>query len=113
MSGFRLLTLGWSDGNTFMPIDSHLLSSGNAKNRLQEAREMDKRTCGYRQRQLAQSTAPVVMMEMIRSAVRSGIHASYVLFDSWFSLPPAILAVVKEKLHVIAMVKKTAKVHYR
>jgi IS4 transposase len=53
------------------------------------------------------------MMEMIRSAVGSGIHASYVLFDSWFSLPPAILGVVKEKLHVIAMVKKTTKVRYR
>ena len=35
--GFRLLTLGWSDGATFMPVSSCMLSSENAKNRLQEA----------------------------------------------------------------------------
>ena len=27
--GFRLLTLGWSDGNTFLPVNSRLLSSEN------------------------------------------------------------------------------------
>jgi hypothetical protein len=50
---------------------------------------------------------------MIRSAVASGIHASYVLFDSWFSFPATILNVLEESLHVIAMVKKTSKVHYQ
>jgi hypothetical protein len=113
MLGFRLLTLGWSDGNTFMPVSSCLLSSENSKNRLREARDVDKRTCGYRQRQLALSTAPAAMIAMIRSAVASGIHASYVLFDSWFSMPSTILALAREKLHVISMVKKTTKVHYR
>lgn len=29
--GFRMLTLGWSDGTTFMPIDFSLLSSMKAK----------------------------------------------------------------------------------
>jgi hypothetical protein len=113
MLGFRLLTLGWSDGKTFMPVDFHLLSSGDKKNRVQEARELDKRSCGYRQRQLAQTKAPDVMMEMICLALTSGIKASYVLFDSWFSSPAAILTVVKKKLNVIAMLKKTTKVHYR
>jgi hypothetical protein len=113
MLGFRLLTLGWSDGNTFMPVNSCLLSSGNAKNRLQEAHKLDKRTCGYKQRQLALSNALSVMMTMIRAAVASGINASYVLFDSWFSALSTILALSHEKLHTIAMVKKTPKVHYR
>ena len=111
--GFRLLTLGWSDGNTFVPVNSCLLSSADATKRLQEARSVDRRTCGYRQRQLAQGTAPVAMMEMIRTAIASGLSASYVLFDSWFSTPPSILAVKKAELDVIAMVKKTSKVHYR
>jgi hypothetical protein len=31
ITGFRLLTLGWSDGNTFIPVDSHLLSSEDQK----------------------------------------------------------------------------------
>jgi hypothetical protein len=105
--------LGWSDGNTFMPVDSHLLSSEDQKNRIQEARSTDKRTCGHERRRLAQTKAPAVMMEMIRSAIASGIHASYVLCDSWFSAPATLLSIVKEKLHVIAMVKKTSKIHYR
>jgi hypothetical protein len=113
MLGFRLLTLGWSDGCTFMPVNSCLLSSENPKNRLREARPIDKRTCGYRQGQLALSTAPAAMIAMVRSAAASGIHASHVLFDSWFSMPSTILALNHEKLHVISMVKKTTKVHYR
>lgn len=111
--GFRLLTLGWSDGNTFVPVNSCLLSSADATKRLQEARPVDGRTCGCRHRQMAQGTAPAAMMKMIRSAIASGLSASYVLFDSWFSTPPNILAIKKEKLDVIAMVKKTSKVLYR
>ena len=111
--GFRLLTLGWSDGNTFMPVNSCHLTSADAKNRFQEASEVDKRTCGYRQRQLAQETAPIAMMEMIRLALASGLLASYVLFDSWFSTPSNIVALKKKKLDVVAIVKKTPKVHYR
>lgn len=32
--GFRMLTLGWSDGSTFLPVNSILLSSENKKNRI-------------------------------------------------------------------------------
>jgi hypothetical protein len=113
VKGFRLLALGWSDGNTFIPVNSCLLASADTEKRLQEASPADKRTCGYKNRQLAQGTAPVAMIELIRSAIASGLSASYVLFDSWFSTPPSILAVKEIGLNVIAMVKKTAKVHYR
>jgi hypothetical protein len=110
---FRLLTLGFSDGNTFVPINSCLLTSEDAKKRLCDARAIDKRTCGYRQRQLAQATAPAAMMEMIRQAIEAGLRASYVLFDSWFSFPCNILALKDKNLDVIARVKKTRKVYYR
>lgn len=111
--GFRLLTLGWSDGNTFVPVSSCLLASANAENRFQEARSVDKRSCGYQHRRLAQGTAPAAMMEMLRSALASRLRASYVLFDSWFSTPSNILDLKTEtELDVIAMVKKTPKVHY-
>ena len=45
--GFRMLTLGWSDGSTFLPINSILLSTENKKNRINEAADIDKRTVGY------------------------------------------------------------------
>ena len=111
--GFRLLTLGWSDGNTFIPVATQPLASENENTRLQQSRNVDKRTCGYKQRLMAQTKAPLVMLDMLRSAITAGIHARYVLFDSWFSAPAIILKIVAEKLHVITMVKKTSKVHYR
>ena len=32
--GFRLLTMGWFNGNTFLPVNHCLLSSANASNRI-------------------------------------------------------------------------------
>jgi hypothetical protein len=51
--GFRMLTLGWSDGSTFFPVNSVLLSSENKRNRINEAAAMDKRTVGYKRRRLS------------------------------------------------------------
>jgi hypothetical protein len=110
--GFRLLTLGWSDGNSFIPVDTQPLASENEKKRLQQSRCVDKRTCGFKQRLMAQTKAPLVMLDMLHSAIAAGINAQYVLCDSWFSASVTILKIVAEKLHVITMVKKTSKVHY-
>ena len=51
-NGFRLLTLGWSDGNTFLPVNSCLLSSSNPKTRINEAKNLDKRSIGFKRRSL-------------------------------------------------------------
>jgi len=111
--GFRLLTLGWSDGNSFIPVNTQPLASEDKTKRLQEAKKVDKRSCGHKQRQMAQTKAPLVMIEMLRSAVAAGINAKYVLCDSWFSAPANILKIIAEKLHVITIAKKTPKIHYR
>ena len=45
--GFRMLTLGWSDGNTFLSVSHCLLSTANQKNRINEASaKVDPRTSG-------------------------------------------------------------------
>ncbi|SCW83147.1 hypothetical protein SAMN04487970_106011 [Paenibacillus tianmuensis] len=50
--GFRMLTMGWSDGHSFIPMDFALLSSLNSGiNGMTEG--MDKRTHGYKRRQEA------------------------------------------------------------
>lgn len=110
--GFRLLTLGWSDGNSFAPVNSCLLAS-QTKRCNDKVFPVDKRTCGYRQRVRALTKAPDVMLQMLKQAQESGIHASYVLFDSWFSSPKTMMSITEENLNVIAMVKKTSKIHYR
>lgn len=104
--GFRMLTLGWSDGYTFMPIDFSLLSSQKAQiNGISS--DIDKRTSGYKRRMNALQTAPGQIPDMIRRALSSGIDASYVLMDSWFTLPPLVQAITEQGLDVIGMVKET------
>ena len=91
--GFRLLTLGWSDGNTFLPVNSCLLSSENMKNRFNEAEELDKRTAGHKRRVLAQTKATLVMLELIKEAIHYGIPAKHVLFDTWFCSPSSLTSI--------------------
>jgi hypothetical protein len=111
--GFRMLTLGWSDGSTFIPVNSILLSSENKKNRVNEAVEMDKRTLGYKRRQLSMTKGTIAMIELLKYAKAAKIPAKYVLFDSWFSSPSTIHAVKGLGYDVIGMVKKTPKMFFR
>lgn len=110
--GFRLLTLGWSDGNTFLPVNSCLLSSSNSKTRINEAKDLDKRSIGFKRRKLSQTKATSVMLDLIDSAKKAKIQASYVLFDTWFCSPSSLIAIKNKGLDVIAMAKKTSKMHY-
>jgi hypothetical protein len=110
--GFRLLTLGWSDGNTFVPVNACLLSTENRKNRINEAVDLDKRSAGYARRSLAQTKATAVVLELIKTAKRAMIPASHVLFDTWFCSPSSLIAIKEMDYDVIAMAKKTPKVHY-
>ena len=68
---------------------------------------IDKRTSGYKRRENALQTAPEQIPDMIQRALASGIDASYVLMDSWFTLPPLVKAIVEQGLDVIGMVKET------
>jgi hypothetical protein len=102
--GFRMLTLGWSDGHTFIPVDFSLLSS--LKSKINDiSSEIDKRTCGYQRRLEALKSAPEIIPAMIDRALASGITASYVLMDSWFTYAPLVQKIVERGLDVIGMVK--------
>ncbi len=104
--GFRMLTLGWSDGYSFMPIDFSLLSSKKAQiNGISE--EVDKRTSGYKRRVESLQTAPEQIPAMLKRALSAGIEAEYVLMDTWFTQQPLIRSIVEQGLDVIGMVKAT------
>ena len=65
--GFRLLVLGWTDGNTFLPLTFCLLSTSKGKNRLNEAdASVDARSNGGKQRKLAQMEAPAVVLKLLQ-----------------------------------------------
>ncbi len=112
MKGFRLLTLGWTDGCTFMPINSSLLASNKEENILGTRSKIDKRTISGQRRLMACQKATDVMIYLLKTALGAGHQAKYVLFDSWFSNPKQILDVKELGLNVIAMVKRSSKRNY-
>lgn len=105
--GFRMLTLGWSDGNSFVPVNYCLLSTAEDKNLLCRAKKFDGRSIAGKRRSQSRRKATDVMLELIASAQAAGLSARYVLFDSWFFSPKALIS-LKEKCHMdtIAMIKK-------
>jgi len=111
--GFRMLTLGWSDGNTFLPVSSVLLSTDNKKNRGNEANAVDKRAVRYKRRQLAIQKGTAVILKLLKQAKRAEFPAKYVVFDNWFSSPSSIHAIKEIGYDVIATVKNTPKMFFR
>jgi hypothetical protein len=112
LKGFKLLTLGWSDGASFLPLDFVMCSSAKAAKRLQDIRKvLDKRTCGYKRRLEAITKSTDHLEDMVKRALTLGIKADYILMDSWFCWPK-ILAKLGEHLPVISMAKDMPKVFY-
>ena len=109
--GFRLLTLGWSDGSSYLPVSFSLLSSAKQKNRLVPMAEVDKRTNGFKRRAESLRKAPEVLKDLVQQARNRGIRADYLLFDSWFAFPATIIGLLEEQQQIICMLKE-AKTKY-
>lgn len=110
--GFRLFQLGWSDGNSFLPVDFALMSSSKESNRYQEMNaKIDKRSCGYKRRKEAIGKSTDLIIPMIKRAFAFGIKADYLLMDSWFGFP-TIISKAKKYIDVICMLKNTPNIFY-
>jgi hypothetical protein len=113
LKGFKLLTLGWSDGASFLPLDFVLCSSANAEKRIQGIKkDLDKRTCGYKRRVEAMTKSTEHLENMVKRVLSLGVKADYILMDSWFCWP-AILGKLGQHLPVICMAKNMPTVLYR
>jgi hypothetical protein len=114
VKGFRMLTLGWSDGATFLPLAFSLLSSKKKANRYQEVNpSIDKRTVGYRRRKEAVKKGTETMFTLLDEINPLKLCAKTLLFDSWFAYPSIIKRVVTHyPLHVVCMLKHLPTVHY-
>lgn len=112
LNGFRMLTLGWSDGVSFVPVDHSVLSSPNEKNRIKGiTKNLDRRTCGARRRQEAITKSTDLIVPMVKRALGLFLSAKYVLMDSWFGFPAVVRSLMRH-IHVICMVKNTPKIFY-
>jgi hypothetical protein len=104
--GYNMLTLGWSDGYSFAPIDFIMLSSAKRVNRFCEMKErLSKRTQGYKRRMEALSRKPDAVVALLDRALAAGFSADVVLMDSWFTQAPLLRELTSKGLHVIGMVK--------
>lgn len=111
VKGFKMLTLGWSDGNTFLPVAFSLLSSRHEKKLLCPINNrLNKRSSGFKRRTEAIANSTETLLKLLDSV--KGLPAKYLLFDSWFAFPKTIINVMKRKLDVICMLKISSKIHY-
>ena len=111
--GFRMLTLGWSDGNSFVPMMLSMLSSAKENNRLAPMRAgIDKRTNGYKRRQQCMRKSTDVLVDMVTLAMTAGTKARHLLFDSWFAFPATIRRIYALGMHTVCMLKDTGKITY-
>jgi hypothetical protein len=105
--GYTMLTLGWSDGFSFAPLDFVMLSSAKLANRLCGiASNLSKRSHGYKRRMEAFSRKPDAVVALLDRALRAGFTADYVLMDSWFTQAPLLRQLTSKGLPVIGMVKE-------
>jgi hypothetical protein len=105
-NGLTLLTLSWSDGQTILPITFRLLGARDDKNLLVESKvKEDKRTLATRRRDEARTGKPKLVQSMLQSVKGTSAEAKYVLFDSWFASPSAILSTAGLGYHVVARLK--------
>ena len=107
-----MMTVGWTDGCSFIPINFSLLASSKEENILGKTGTYDKWSLAGKRRVMAQTKGTDVMIQLIDEAMKAGHKAKYVLFDSWFSNPHQIVQLHDKGLDTIAMVKISSRISY-
>jgi hypothetical protein len=111
--GLTLLTLGWSDGQTFIPVSFRLLASGDDKNLIEGSRvKRDGRALATKRRNDARKEKPGLVLEMLKAVIGTAAQARYVLFDSWFASPSSLLSIAELGFHVVSRVKNHENYRY-
>lgn len=67
--GFRMMTVGWTDGCSFIPINSCLLASSKDENVLGKIEKYDKRSIAGKRRAMARSKGTDVMIQLVDEAI--------------------------------------------
>ncbi len=107
--GFRWLVLVWTDGQTIIPADFALLTTQKEDKRQPAHAGIPPRSAGAARRREALLPAPTVAVALIQQALKSGLHAAYVVCDRWFTTPTFMSRIVNETgCDVIGMLKNSA-----
>lgn len=115
--GFKMLTLGFWDGKSFIGVDFSLHrekgKNGNYGMKKKElnaqfSKKRKKSTPAYTRVQELDMNKNHVAISMVKRAVKNGLLASYVLMDSWFVNDYVIKSIRRIKggiMHVLGMCK--------
>ena len=79
---------------------------------MSQEKQTDKRSLASKRKQQAQGKGTEVMLELLSLALKRGVKASYILFDSWFSSPKMFQEIRALELHAVTLLKRSSKVHY-
>ena len=107
-TGYRMMTGGWTNGETFVPFSQSLLSTRDDEKMVGPDNKIDRRTIRGKRRAMAKTKGTDVVQKMVGQAQKAGIPFDYVLFDTWFSSPSQLTALKKSGADVIAMIKKNS-----
>ena len=124
--GYKLLTLGFWDGKSFLPVDFSIHHEGgkNKKRGLKSSelkkqykKQRKKVDAGWQRVSEISRSKSEVALQMIRRAVKCGFCPKYVLADSWFISAPFIKAIsglkrkASQAVHVIGLMKTNRCLH--
>ena len=105
--GFADLQIGWTDGNSFIPVSATLVTSG--KDELivsNHVKTVDKRTCAHRIREQARTKKNDLVVDIIKRALNIGIEGEYILMDTWFYSDKMFVELGKLGVSPICMLKQ-------
>ena len=109
-NGFNMLTVGWTDGVSFVPLLGKLLCASTKSNLLFEnGHRTDWRTLATRRREEASMGKPQIVLNMLEKLNGYARIASHVLFDSWFSSTDLVMSVRELGYEVVCRLKNTPK----
>lgn len=101
--GFRMLTLGFTDGFSFIPIDFALLSGSKQL----QGHSTDLRTSGGKRAAESNRKSTQVSLEMVERALNKGIIVTHILMDKWFTKPAFLTSLKEIGIEAIGMVANT------
>ena len=112
---YKLLTLGYSDGKSFTPLDFSLHNEKGKKKdygltrkqrKEQYKKDRDSKSHGAKRKKEIRTDKGLNLIKMVKRAVRHGIVANYLLTDSWFLSENMISKIRKIKngaIHILSM----------
>jgi len=98
---------------SFIPADFRVVASGDDEKLLEGPHvKEDKRTRATKRRNQARTDKPALVLNMLERAKNIHPETKYVLFDSWFSAPKALLDIKALGYDVVARLKNHENYRY-